>query len=149
MTASSPAALHEWLLSLDNQFMAAGLDYTVAVKSCKKAGKRKVYAFGHHHGGLCTHQQSGFMHTLDHACSACNAGTGGSPAFIADSTATEAVWQYMMPKEPVDSEACPKGHGSGLYFGHDNTHGIVAVVGTAHVRGIVAELEKLSALQCS
>lgn len=79
----------------------------------------------------------------------CTAGTGGSPAFIADSTATEAVWQYMMPQEPVDAEACPKGHGSGLYFGHENTQRIVAVVGTAHVRGIVAELEKLSALQSS
>ena len=80
-------------------------------------------------------------------CCICTAGTGGSPAFIADSTATEAVWQYMMPKESVDSEACPKGHGSGLYFGHDSPRRIVAVVGTAHVRGMVAELEKLSGLQ--
>ena len=53
----------------------------------------------------------------------------------------------MMPKEPVDPEACPRGHGSGLYFGRDNIQSIVAVVGTAHVRGIVAELKKLVALQ--
>ena len=52
----------------------------------------------------------------------------------------------MMPREPVDSEACPKGHGSGVYFSDDNIQSIVAVVGTAHVRGIVAELAKLPKL---
>lgn len=92
------------------------------------------------------------MHGIDEGRTAaslyciCTAGTGGSPAFIADSAGTQAAWQYMMPKEPVDPEACPQGHGSGVYFGHDNTQRIVAVVGTAHVRGMVAELEKLSRL---
>lgn len=96
---------------------------------------------------LCAPEHVSHARTAANQYCICTAGTGGSPAFIADNTATEAVWQYMMPKEPVDSDACPKGHGSGLYFGHDNTQSIVAVVGTAHVRGIVAELEKLSGLQ--
>ena len=50
----------------------------------------------------------------------------------------------MMPKEPVDAEACPKGHGSGVYSAVDNVQSVVAVVGTAHVRGIITELQKLS-----
>ena len=87
------------------------------------------------------------LHQWQH--SICAAGSGGSPAFIADSTGTEAVWQYMMPKEPVVSAACPIGHGSGVYLGDDDTQCIVAVVGTAHVRGIVAELENLAVLQSS
>lgn len=55
----------------------------------------------------------------------------------------------MMPQEPVESEACPRGHGNGVYFGDDKVQSIVAVVGTAHVRGIVAELQKLTVLQSS
>ena len=76
----------------------------------------------------------------------CIAGRAGSPALIGSSTGRDSVWQYMMPASPVDPEACPSGHGSGIYSDVHNVQSIVAVVGTAHVRGITEHLKKLSSL---
>ena len=74
----------------------------------------------------------------------CCAGCSGSPAFIASTRGADSTWQYMMPQEPVDAEACPQGYGSGTFSAVDSVQNIVAVVGTAHVRGIITELQKLS-----
>ena len=49
----------------------------------------------------------------------------------------------MMPGNAVDSDACPSGHGSGVYKPR-GVQSVVAIVGSAHVRGIIAELQRIS-----
>lgn len=53
------------------------------------------------------------------------------------------TWQYAMPEQALDTAACPRGHGSGTYNVAANVQAIVAVVGTAHVYGIMQHLEAL------
>ena len=76
--------------------------------------------------------------------SVCHAGTTGSPAYVATSRqAGHQTWQYMMPKQAVDSAACPVGHGSGTFASPTEAQSLVAVVGTAHVYGIMQHLQRL------
>jgi len=70
-------------------------------------------------------------------------GTAGSPAFVKTDDGTGQTWQYMMPGNAVDSDACPSGHGSGVYKPR-GVQSVVAIVGSAHVRGIIAELQRIS-----
>ena len=78
-----------------------------------------------------------------HKQAAANAGTAGAPAFIRTVDDTGQTWQYMMPDNVVDSDACPSGHGSGVYK-PKGVQSVVAIVGSAHVRGIIAELQRMS-----
>ncbi len=48
-----------------------------------------------------------------------------------------------MPDNAVDSDACPSGHGSGVYKSK-GVQSVVAVVGSAHVRGIMTELQRMN-----
>ena len=58
----------------------------------------------------------------------------------------QSTWQYVMPDSPVESDACPTGFGSGVYSrGTTGICSVVAVVGSAHVRGIVAKLQDMQA----
>ena len=50
-----------------------------------------------------------------------------------------------MPANPVEPSACPTGFGSGVYSGSKGVSSVVAVVGSAHVRGIVSQLQKMQA----
>lgn len=47
-----------------------------------------------------------------------------------------------MPAQAVDAAACPAGYGSGRYTLQQDVKSIVAVVGTAHVYGILKRLEQ-------
>lgn len=70
-------------------------------------------------------------------------GTAGSPAFIRTIDGTGQTWKYMMPDNAVDLDACPSGHGSGVYKPKE-VQSVVAIVGSAHVRGIIAGLQRMS-----
>ncbi|DBA78520.1 TPA: hypothetical protein ACH3X2_007842 [Trebouxia sp. C0005] len=70
-------------------------------------------------------------------------GTAGSPAFIKTHDGVGQTWKYMMPESAVDLAACPSGHGSGVYKPKE-VESVVAIVGSAHVRGIMAELQRMS-----
>ena len=78
-----------------------------------------------------------------HNQAAADAGTAGSPAFIRTIDGTGQTWKYMMPDNAVDLDACPSGHGSGVYKPR-GVQSVVAIVGSAHVRGIIAELQRIS-----
>ena len=73
----------------------------------------------------------------------CHAGTAGSPACIVSNDHGGQLWRYVMPDHAVDLDACPVGHGSGVYKTANSVKSVVAVVGSAHVRGIVAELQQM------
>ena len=84
------------------------------------------------------------MHATVSGGSVCRAGTAGSPAYVATSRqAGHQSWQYVMPKQAVDSAACPVGHGSGTFTPPTEVQSLVAVVGTAHVYGIMQHLKRL------
>jgi pheromone shutdown protein TraB len=78
---------------------------------------------------------------------------GTVPAYAAVSVdgSGRAVWRYLMPDgngnggedgEEEDGEVVVMGRGDGVYECPDKVKIIVAVVGSAHVRGIAAELLK-------
>lgn len=48
------------------------------------------------------------------------------------------MWRYVMPAGGPE-EATPSGHGEGEYEPLSGARCVVAVVGTAHVRGIIRE----------
>ena len=48
-----------------------------------------------------------------------------------------------MPKQAVESAACPAGHGNGTFKPSADVQSIVAIVGTAHVYGIMKNLKRL------
>ena len=75
------------------------------------------------------------------ACVAAAAGRpeGLTPAYVlAKGSGDGAVLQYAMP---VGGEpgACPPGAGAGQYEPQPGPRSVVAVVGTAHVRGMIRE----------
>jgi hypothetical protein len=72
-----------------------------------------------------------------------HAGLPASPAYIADSDAGRRVWRYVMPAGAPD-QAAPSGHGEGEYKPLQEVQTVVAVVGSAHVRGIIREWGKIS-----
>lgn len=73
---------------------------------------------------------------------------GAAPAFLADSVEGHQVWRYMMA-EGAPPRACPTGRGDGQFTPHKGASAVVGVVGTAHVRGIIQEWEKLRAAEGS
>ncbi|CAG9461069.1 unnamed protein product [Pedinophyceae sp. YPF-701] len=67
------------------------------------------------------------------------AGKGAAPAFVVgrgDGSAG-ALMRYMMPEGASDKETCPGGFGEGCYTVPGDVRTVVAVVGTAHVGGMV------------
>jgi hypothetical protein len=80
---------------------------------------------------------------IRHKQLAADAGTAGSPAFIRTVDGTGQTWKYMMPDNAVDLDACPSGHGSGVYKPKE-VQSVVAIVGSAHVRGIITELQQMN-----
>lgn len=64
------------------------------------------------------------------------AGAGAAPAYVLDKTGQRQVWRLVTPPgAPVAS--CPVGEGDGQLEGHPPVKNIVAVVGTAHVKGMM------------
>ena len=78
-------------------------------------------------------------------CDADHTGQAGCPAFIKQSQEGLQTWQYVMPANPVEPNACPTGFGSGINSGRKGISSVVAVVGSAHVRGIVSQLQHIQA----
>lgn len=72
-----------------------------------------------------------------------HAGLPASPAYIKDQDQGRTVWRYTMP-EGGPEEATPSGNGEGEYKPEQAPKSLVAVVGSAHVRGILREWEKVS-----
>ena len=73
-----------------------------------------------------------------------NAGTAGSPTYaVTSEEAGNQTWQYVMPEQAVDSAASPAGYGSGSFKPSADVQSIVAVVGTAHVYGVMKHLKML------
>lgn len=64
---------------------------------------------------------------------------GLTPAFVRGAAlgGTE-VLRYLMPEGGAPG-ACPRGEGEGAYAALPGVRAVVAVVGTAHVRGMVRE----------
>lgn len=52
------------------------------------------------------------------------------------------VWRYVIP-EGGPAAAAPPGYGDGEYQPAGSVSSVVAIVGTAHVRGIVREWERI------
>ncbi|CAL8464277.1 g3812 [Coccomyxa elongata] len=69
-------------------------------------------------------------------------GVPAAPAYIADNEAGMRVWRYVVP-EGGPTAAGPPGYGDGEYRPAGDPQTVVAVVGSAHVRGIVREWERL------
>uniref|UniRef100_A0A061R0E3 Uncharacterized protein n=1 Tax=Tetraselmis sp. GSL018 TaxID=582737 RepID=A0A061R0E3_9CHLO len=69
---------------------------------------------------------------------------GVSPSYVlcreADGSAT---YRYMMPANNLEN-SCPKGSGDGVFEPIEGVSSVVAVVGTAHVYGIVRNWEKIA-----
>ncbi|CAL5220498.1 g2527 [Coccomyxa viridis] len=70
-------------------------------------------------------------------------GLPASPAYIKDRDQGRTIWRYTMP-EGGPEEATPPGNGEGEYKPAQAPGKLVAVVGSAHVRGILREWEKVS-----
>lgn len=69
-------------------------------------------------------------------------GVPAAPAYIADNEAGMRVWRYVVP-EGGPTAAGPPGYGDGEYRPVADPQTVVAVVGSAHVRGIVREWERI------
>lgn len=64
------------------------------------------------------------------------AGAGAAPAYVLDKAGQRQVWRLVTPPgAPVGS--CPVGEGDGQLEGHLPVQNLVAVVGTAHVKGMM------------
>lgn len=80
-----------------------------------------------------------------------SAGRAASPAFVLDTSGDRHTWQYAMP-EGAPAGCVTPGGGLGTYRGVAGPRAVVAVVGSAHVGGIVrewsqaADLDRLSQL---
>ena len=62
---------------------------------------------------------------------------------MADQAKGRTLWRYVMPEgEPFT--ACPVGEGEGTYKALKGPSAVVAVVGSAHVPGMVRELSRAS-----
>ena len=71
------------------------------------------------------------------------AGLPASPAYIMDRDQGRTIWRYTIP-EGGPEEASPPGNGEGQYKPLQAPGRLVAVVGSAHVRGILREWEGVS-----
>ncbi len=70
------------------------------------------------------------------------AGAPAAPAYIADNDAGMRVWRYVIPEGGPAAAAAP-GYGDGEYKPAGPVTAVVAVVGSAHVRGIAREWERI------
>jgi hypothetical protein len=66
---------------------------------------------------------------------------GVAPAFVLNEVEGQLVWQYMVP-EAAPLASAPKGSGDGAVAPLEGEASLVAVVGTAHVHGMVREWEQ-------
>ncbi|KAK9825968.1 hypothetical protein WJX74_002300 [Apatococcus lobatus] len=67
---------------------------------------------------------------------ACASGAGAAPAYILDKVGQRQVWRLVTPPG-APAGSCPVGEGDGQQEGHLPLKSIVAVVGTAHVKGMM------------
>ena len=70
--------------------------------------------------------------------SLCVAGSSASPGFILDTSEERHAWQYAMPSNAPAGVSQP-GNGLGEFTPAKAPSAVVAVVGSAHVGGIVRE----------
>lgn len=69
-----------------------------------------------------------------------------APVYMRDSAMGRPVFRYVMGKEGTPEALCPPGRGDGRVEGHvEGVESVVAVVGTAHVRGMVARFDEVQA----
>ncbi len=99
---------------------------------------------------LCTTHRDPIINQRDaymaRTCAAAASGRqeGLTPAYVltrpagGEGGAPSAVLQYAMPVGG-DQEACPPGAGAGQYAPLAGPRSVVAVVGTAHVRGMIRQ----------
>ena len=71
------------------------------------------------------------------------AGAPASPAYVADIDGGRRMLRYGMPAEGPEA-ATPSGYGEGEYAPVQDAAAVVAVVGSAHVRGIIREWGAIS-----
>lgn len=71
-----------------------------------------------------------------------DAGAGASPAFVLDTQDSRHAWQYAMPADSPTGLST-KGIGLGEYRAVEGPESVVAVVGSAHVGGIVREWQDI------
>jgi hypothetical protein len=57
---------------------------------------------------------------------------------VADIIADKPVWRYAMPEEGPQ-ESCTPGRGQGVYNPIQSVESVVAVVGSAHIPGLLRE----------
>eukprot|EP00892_Ulva_mutabilis_P007045 jgi/Ulvmu1/4712/UM002_0443.1 len=69
---------------------------------------------------------------------AATGGDGQVPAFVLDEVDGHTVYRYMMA-DGAPNKSAPTGKGDGAYQPLDDAESIVAVVGSAHVRGICVD----------
>lgn len=72
----------------------------------------------------------------------CAAGQPASPAYVSNDDGGRRMWRYGMPGGGPDL-AAPNGWGEGEYVPVQDAAAVVAVVGSAHVRGICREWESI------
>ena len=66
-------------------------------------------------------------------------GRPSAPAYVLDSAGGRQAWRYMQPKMPANGDPLV-GYGDGCYADmSEPPKAVVAIVGTAHVGGIVRE----------
>ncbi|KAK9807775.1 hypothetical protein WJX72_008889 [[Myrmecia] bisecta] len=87
------------------------------------------------------HQRDAYMARTIRAAAA---GTPAAPAYVADQVGGQTVWRYVMP-DGGPAAACPTGWGEGVYEPRQGPSAVVAVVGSAHVPGIIQEWNKADA----
>lgn len=69
-------------------------------------------------------------------------GVAAAPAYIADNDGGMRVWRYVVP-EGGPPGAAPPGYGDGAFQPLGGPGVVVAVVGSAHVRGIAREWQRI------
>ena len=70
-------------------------------------------------------------------------GLPASPAYILDKDQGRRIWRFTMP-EGGPAVAAPSGNGEGQYRPIEAPRNVVAIVGSAHVRGILREWRGVS-----
>jgi hypothetical protein len=71
-------------------------------------------------------------------------GTGQVPAFVLDQVDGHIVLRYMMA-DGAPNKSAPTGKGDGAYKTQPDADSIVAIVGSAHVRGICRQWDHVVA----
>ncbi len=67
-----------------------------------------------------------------------------APVYLRDSAMGRPMFRYLMGAEGTPEALCPLGRGDGRVEGQlEGVESVVAVVGTAHVRGMVARFDEV------